>query len=73
VQVIDRGLDGVDQALALIEVVVDLVDHHFGVGLGGEFVALLALLETQCFVIFDYAVVHNCYRFAADVGVGVGL
>jgi len=51
---------------------VNLMHHHFGVGLGGKFVAFLNLKGTQHIMVLDDAVMHHGHGLAADVGMGVG-
>ena len=50
---------------------VDLVDHHFGVGLGGEAVAGAFQLPAHGLVVLDDAVVDDGDLVAGDVGMGV--
>src|SRR3569623_2458952 len=72
-QFVHRGLHGMQEAAALFEMIVDLVHHHYRVGLGGEFVSGLALKRAQAFVVLDDAVVHHRHGLAADVRMGIGL
>ncbi len=64
-------LHGGEQIRALLEVVINPVHDHFGVGLGIEFMSRGDLLGAQFLVVFDDAVVHQCDLFAAQVGMGI--
>ena len=72
VQLFDRGLEGGGQVAVVLELVVEQVGDHFGVGVRGEDVAQALELFTQHFMVFDDAVVHH-RQVAREVRVSVTL
>ena len=71
-QFLDRGLEGGGQVAVILELVVEQVGDHFGVGVRGEDVAQALELFTQHFMVFDDAVVHH-RQVAREVRVSVTL
>ena len=67
------GAHGLEQVAGHLEVVVDAVRDHLGVGLGGELVALAPRLVAQLLVVLDDAVVDDRDAVLGDVRVGVAL
>ena len=58
-QLSERGLDGLDRRLALVHLLRDQVNDHFGIGFAGELRAVLAERFAQLAEILDDAVVHD--------------
>ena len=69
----DGGAHGLEEVARHLEVVVDAVRDHLGVGLGGELVALALRLGAQLLVVLDDAVVDDRDAVLGDVRVGVAL
>ena len=64
---------GPEEIVRRVEVMMNTVTDHFGVGLRGELVAELLQLVAQFFVILDDAVVHESDAIAGNVRMRVAL
>ena len=65
--------DRLEQVARLLQVVVNAVSDHFGVGLGRELVAGSLQFRAQLFVVFDDAVVDERDAVPGDVRVRIAL
>ncbi len=61
----------VEQIGRALQVVVNAVRDHLGIGFGGEYVAQAFQIGSQGLVILYNAVVHDCDPVARDVRVGI--
>ena len=66
-----RRLDRFQQVQPVAALAVNLIERHFGVGVGGELIAVGPLGAAQRFVVFDDAVAHQREGAAADMRMGV--
>ena len=73
VQLAHGRLHRLEEVRLALEVEMDAVRDHFGVGLGGERVAAGDEVGAQLLVVLDDAVVHDRDAIARDVRVGVTL
>ena len=68
-----RGAHRLEQVAERLQVVVDAMRDHLGVGLGAELVAAPLEVRAQLLVVLDDAVVHDREPVARDVRVRVAL
>ncbi|MNO88854.1 hypothetical protein D3C76_803210 [compost metagenome] len=72
VQFLHRRLQRGGQVAQTVQLVVQQVDDHFGVGLRGEHVAEALEVGAQFLVVLDDAVVHHRQLVMGEMRVGVG-